>query len=182
MLAGGKPHSMLRPRFLPADRIIDLDTLEQYSNQDGVIIRSDPTMTQPHCYSSPLGVLRRSTFVVAALLLVGCQPLQSMRPDDFGCCWLRKYQWSNQAVTTKKTHPCYAASKIDANETGGAQVYGMRSEWLSFERRSALNERTTVLSMVLLQVKVRSYPVGDSYGRSFQLDIRKMEQLAITEV
>ncbi|MDN3614379.1 MAG: FlgO family outer membrane protein [Vibrio gallaecicus] len=35
--------------FLPADRIgRDLDTLNSIRTQDGVIIRSDPTMTQPY--------------------------------------------------------------------------------------------------------------------------------------
>jgi TolB-like protein len=35
--------------FLPADRIgRDLDTLNQMRTEDGVLIRSDPTMTTPH--------------------------------------------------------------------------------------------------------------------------------------
>lgn len=35
--------------FLPADRIgRDLDTLNSIRTQDGVLIRSDPTITQPY--------------------------------------------------------------------------------------------------------------------------------------
>lgn len=35
--------------FLPADRIgRDLDTLNQIRTEDGVLIRSDPSMTTPH--------------------------------------------------------------------------------------------------------------------------------------
>lgn len=126
--------------------------------------------------------MKKLIFVVAALLLVGCQPLQNMRPDDYlvAVGYASISEQSGRNDEEKKRIRAMRASKIDAYRELAEQVYGMRVSGraeLSDQRLGT--ERTTgaVDGVIRGAEVVRSYPVGDSYVTELQLDIRKMEQL-----
>ncbi|EGU42734.1 MULTISPECIES: flagellar assembly lipoprotein FlgP [Vibrio] len=125
--------------------------------------------------------MKKLMFVVAALLLVGCQPLQSMRPDDFlvavGYASISEQKGRNDE---EKRIRAMRASKIDAYRELAEQVYGMRvSGRAELEDQRLGTERTSgaVDGVIRGAEVVRSYPVGDSYVTELQLDIRKMDQL-----
>ncbi|MDN3614380.1 MAG: flagellar assembly lipoprotein FlgP [Vibrio gallaecicus] len=120
-------------------------------------------------------------FALAALLLVGCQPLQSMRSDDFlvavGYASISEQAGRNDE---EKRIRAMRASKIDAYRELAEQVYGMRvSGRAQLEDQRLGTERTSgaVDGVIRGAEVVRSYPVGDSYVTELQLDIRKMEKL-----
>ncbi|NOH98804.1 flagellar assembly lipoprotein FlgP [Vibrio sp. 99-70-13A1] len=120
-------------------------------------------------------------FALAALLLVGCQPLQSMRSDDFlvavGYASISEQAGRNDE---EKRIRAMRASKIDAYRELAEQVYGMRvSGRAELEDQRLGTERTSgaVDGVIRGAEVVRSYPVGDSYVTELQLDIRKMEKL-----
>ena len=125
--------------------------------------------------------MKKLIFVVAALLLVGCQPLQSMRQDDFlvavGYASISEQSGRNDE---EKRIRAMRASKIDAYRELAEQVYGMRvSGRAELEDQRLGTELTSgaVDGVIRGAEVVRSYPVGDSYVTELQLDIRKMEQL-----
>jgi hypothetical protein len=125
--------------------------------------------------------MKKLIFVVAALLLVGCQPLQSMRPHDFlvavGYSSVSEQKGRNDE---EKRIRAMRASKIDAYRELAEQVYGMRvSGRAELEDQRLGTERTSgaVDGVIRGAEVVRSYPVGDSYVTELRLDIRKMEQL-----
>jgi len=120
-------------------------------------------------------------FALVALLLVGCQPLQSMRSDDFlvavGYASISEQAGRNDE---EKRIRAMRASKIDAYRELAEQVYGMRvSGRAQLEDQRLGTERTSgaVDGVIRGAEVVRSYPVGDSYVTELQLDIRKMEKL-----
>ncbi|CDT26803.1 MULTISPECIES: flagellar assembly lipoprotein FlgP [Vibrio] len=125
--------------------------------------------------------MKKLIFVVAALLLVGCQPLQNMRADDFlvavGYASISEQQGRNDE---ERRIRAMRASKIDAYRELAEQVYGMRvSGRAELEDQRLGTERTSgaVDGVIRGAEVVRSYPVGDSYVTELQLDIRKMEKL-----
>ena len=125
--------------------------------------------------------MNKLIFVVAALLLVGCQPLQNMRADDFlvavGYASISEQQGRNDE---ERRIRAMRASKIDAYRELAEQVYGMRvSGRAELEDQRLGTERTSgaVDGVIRGAEVVRSYPVGDSYVTELRLDIRKMEQL-----
>ncbi|MCW4446156.1 flagellar assembly lipoprotein FlgP [Vibrio coralliirubri] len=125
--------------------------------------------------------MNKLIFVVAALLLVGCQPLQNMRADDFlvavGYASISEQQGRNDE---ERRIRAMRASKIDAYRELAEQVYGMRvSGRAELEDQRLGTERTSgaVDGVIRGAEVVRSYPVGDSYVTELQLDIRKMEKL-----
>lgn len=71
--------------------------------------------------------MKKVIFLIAALLLVGCQPLQTMRPDDFlvavGYASISEQKGRNEE---EKRIRAMRASKIDAYRELAEQVYGMR--------------------------------------------------------
>ncbi|CDU05916.1 conserved hypothetical protein [Vibrio coralliirubri] len=125
--------------------------------------------------------MKKLIFVVAALLLVGCQPLQNMRADDYlvavGYASISEQKGRNDE---ERRIRAMRASKIDAYRELAEQVYGMRvSGRAELEDQRLGTERTSgaVDGVIRGAEVVRSYPVGDSYVTELQLDIRKMEQL-----
>lgn len=125
--------------------------------------------------------MKKLIFVVAALLLVGCQPLQNMRPGDYlvavGYASISEQKGRNDE---ERRIRAMRASKIDAYRELAEQVYGMRvSGRAELEDQRLGTERTSgaVDGVIRGAEVVRSYPVGDSYVTELQLDIRKMEQL-----
>ncbi|KAA8668226.1 flagellar assembly lipoprotein FlgP [Vibrio gigantis] len=125
--------------------------------------------------------MKKLIFVVAALLLVGCQPLQNMRADDFlvavGYASISEQKGRNDE---ERRIRAMRASKIDAYRELAEQVYGMRvSGRAELEDQRLGTERTSgaVDGVIRGAEVVRSYPVGDSYVTELQLDIRKMEKL-----
>ncbi|MFA0520085.1 LPP20 family lipoprotein, partial [Vibrio sp. 10N.222.55.E8] len=71
--------------------------------------------------------MKKLIFVVAALLLVGCQPIQSMRTDD-SLVAVGYASISEQKGRTdeEKRIRAMRASKVDAYRELAEQVYGMR--------------------------------------------------------
>ncbi|MDN3700025.1 flagellar assembly lipoprotein FlgP [Vibrio artabrorum] len=125
--------------------------------------------------------MKKLIFVVAALLLVGCQPIQSMRTDD-SLVAVGYASISEQKGRTdeEKRIRAMRASKVDAYRELAEQVYGMRvSGRAELEDQRLGIERTSgaVDGVIRGAEVVRSYPVGDSYVTELQLDIRKMNQL-----
>lgn len=117
--------------------------------------------------------MKKLMFVVAALLLVGCQPLQSMRPDDFlvavGYASISEQKGRNDE---ERRIRAMRASKIDAYRELAEQVYGMRvSGRAELEDQRLGTERTSgaVDGVIRGAEVVRSYPVGDSYVTELQL-------------
>ncbi|WP_394252517.1 flagellar assembly lipoprotein FlgP [Vibrio profundi] len=125
--------------------------------------------------------MKKVIFVLAAILLVGCQPLQSMRSDDFlvavGYASISEQAGRNDE---EKRIRAMRASKIDAYRELAEQVYGMRvSGRAALEDQRLGTELTSgaVDGVIRGAEVVRSYPVGDSYVTELQLDIKKMEKL-----
>ena len=88
--------------------------------------------------------MKKLMFVVAALLLVGCQPLQSMRPDDFlvavGYASISEQKGRNDE---ERRIRAMRASKIDAYRELAEQVYGMR-----VSGRAELEDQRLGLSLI----------------------------------
>ena len=125
--------------------------------------------------------MKKLIFILATFLLVGCQPLQSMRADDFlvavGYASISEQSGRNDE---EKRIRAMRASKIDAYRELAEQVYGMRVSGraeLSDQRLGTERTSGAVDGVIRGAEVVRSYPVGDSYVTELQLDIRKMEKL-----
>ncbi|MCW8334907.1 flagellar assembly lipoprotein FlgP [Vibrio sp. SCSIO 43135] len=119
--------------------------------------------------------------MLAALIMVGCQPLSNMRPDD----WLTAVGYASISEQVGKNEEeqqvrAMRASKIDAYRELAEQVYGMRVSGRADLKNQRLGtERTSgaVDGVIRGAEVVRSYKVGDSYVTELRLDIQKMEKL-----
>ncbi|THE32800.1 flagellar biosynthesis protein FlgP [Vibrio cholerae O1 biovar El Tor] len=119
--------------------------------------------------------------LVAALMMTGCQPLRSMRPDD----WLTAVGYANISEQrgrdeAEKQVRAMRASKIDAYRELAEQVYGMRISGRAELQDQRLGTELTagaVDGVIRGAEVVRSYKVGDSYVTELRLDIRKMDKM-----
>ncbi len=119
--------------------------------------------------------------LLAAFAMIGCQPLQTMRADE----WLTAVGYAS--ITEQKGHDdkekqvrAMRASKIDAYRELAEQVYGMRVSGraeLSDQRLGTERTSGEVDGVIRGAEVVRSYKVGDSYVTELRLDINKMERL-----
>ncbi len=120
-------------------------------------------------------------FMCITLLVVGCQPLQTMR-DDNVLVAVGYATISEQKGRTddEKRVRAMRASKIDAYRELAEQVYGMRVSGRADLKDQRLGVESTsgaVDGVIRGAEVVRSYPVGDSYVTELRLNIRKMSQL-----
>ncbi|AMF93733.1 flagellar assembly lipoprotein FlgP [Vibrio fluvialis] len=119
--------------------------------------------------------------LIAALVMSGCQPLQTMRPDD----WLTAVGYASISEQKgrddeEKQVRAMRASKIDAYRELAEQVYGMRVSGRAELQDQRLGTELTsgaVDGVIRGAEVVRSYKVGDSYVTELRLDIRKMDRL-----
>ncbi|EPB6722202.1 flagellar assembly lipoprotein FlgP [Vibrio fluvialis] len=119
--------------------------------------------------------------LIAALVISGCQPLQTMRPDD----WLTAVGYASISEQKgrddeEKQVRAMRASKIDAYRELAEQVYGMRVSGRAELQDQRLGTELTsgaVDGVIRGAEVVRSYKVGDSYVTELRLDIRKMDRL-----
>lgn len=125
--------------------------------------------------------MKKVLLLVMALVMVGCQPLSTMRPDD----WLTAVGYasiSEQKGRNEEERQVRAmrASKIDAYRELAEQVYGMRVSGRADLRDQRLGTEFTsgaVDGVIRGAEVVRAYKVGDSYVTELRLDIRKMDKL-----
>lgn len=125
--------------------------------------------------------MKKVLFLVVAFMMVGCQPLQNMRPDDWltavGYASISEQKGRNE---DEKQVRAMRASKIDAYRELAEQVYGMRvSGRADLQDQRLGTERTSgaVDGVIRGAEVVRSYKVGDSYVTELRLDIKKMDKL-----
>lgn len=119
--------------------------------------------------------------LIAALVMSGCQPLQTMRPDD----WLTAVGYASISEQKgrddeEKQVRAMRASKIDAYRELAEQIYGMRVSGRAELQDQRLGTELTsgaVDGVIRGAEVVRSYKVGDSYVTELRLDIRKMDRL-----
>ncbi|WP_425264703.1 flagellar assembly lipoprotein FlgP, partial [Vibrio parahaemolyticus] len=105
--------------------------------------------------------------LIAALVMSGCQPLQTMRPDD----WLTAVGYASISEQKgrddeEKQVRAMRASKIDAYRELAEQVYGMRVSGRAELQDQRLGTELTsgaVDGVIRGAEVVRSYKVGDSY-------------------
>ncbi|MCG3730525.1 flagellar assembly lipoprotein FlgP [Vibrio cincinnatiensis] len=120
-------------------------------------------------------------FLLLTLLMSGCQPLQSMRSDD----WLTAVGYASISEQRgrdeeEKQVRAMRASKIDAYRELAEQIYGMRVTGRADLQDQRLGTELTsgaVDGVIRGAEVVRSYKVGDSYVTELRLDIRKMDRL-----
>lgn len=125
--------------------------------------------------------MKNLLFLVVALMMVGCQPLQNMRPDDWltavGYASISEQKGRNE---DEKQVRAMRASKIDAYRELAEQVYGMRVSGRADLKDQRLGTELTsgaVDGVIRGAEVVRSYKVGDSYVTELRLDIEKMNKL-----
>ncbi|RTZ16203.1 flagellar biosynthesis protein FlgP [Vibrio aquaticus] len=125
--------------------------------------------------------MKKLLLLVVALMMVGCQPLQNMRPDD----WLTAVGYASISEQKgrnddEKQVRAMRASKIDAYRELAEQVYGMRVSGRADLQDQRLGTELTsgaVDGVIRGAEVVRSYKVGDSYVTELRLDIKKMDKL-----
>jgi hypothetical protein len=125
--------------------------------------------------------MKKFVLFITVLIMVGCQPLQSMRPDD----WLTAVGYasiSEQKGRSEEEKQVRAmrASKIDAYRELAEQVYGMRVSGRADLQDQRLGTELTsgaVDGVIRGAEVVRTYKVGDSYVTELRLDIEKMNKL-----
>ncbi|MFM2590652.1 flagellar assembly lipoprotein FlgP [Vibrio sp. TBV020] len=125
--------------------------------------------------------MKKLLLLVVALIMVGCQPLQNMRPDD----WLTAVGYASISEQKgrnldEKQVRAMRASKIDAYRELAEQVYGMRVSGRADLQDQRLGTELTsgaVDGVIRGAEVVRSYKVGDSYVTELRLDIKKMDKL-----
>lgn len=125
--------------------------------------------------------MKKLLLLAVALIMVGCQPLNTMRPDD----WLTAVGYASISEQIgrneeEKQVRAMRASKIDAYRELAEQVYGMRVSGRADLKDQRLGtERTSgaVDGVIRGAEVVRSYKVGDSYVTELRLDIQKMNKL-----
>lgn len=125
--------------------------------------------------------MKKLLLLVVALMMVGCQPLQNMRPDDWltavGYASISEQKGRNEE---EKQVRAMRASKIDAYRELAEQVYGMRVSGRADLKDQRLGTELTsgaVDGVIRGAEVVRSYKVGDSYVTELRLDIEKMNKL-----
>ncbi len=116
-----------------------------------------------------------------ALLLVGCQPLQTVRDSEVLTA-VGYSSISDQSGTNDHERQIKAmrASKLDAYRELAEQIYGMRISGRSDIQNQRLYDEETVGAVdgVIRGAEVvRAYTVGDSYVTELRLDISKMDML-----
>ncbi|MDA0120860.1 flagellar assembly lipoprotein FlgP [Vibrio sp. T11.5] len=125
--------------------------------------------------------MKKLFLLTVALIILGCQPLQNMRPDD----WLTAVGYANISEQKGRTDEerqvrAMRASKIDAYRELAEQVYGMRVSGRADLQDQRLGTELTsgaVDGVIRGAEVVRSYKVGDSYVTELRLDIKKMDKL-----
>ncbi|MBO0139238.1 MULTISPECIES: LPP20 family lipoprotein [Vibrio] len=125
--------------------------------------------------------MKKLLFIVATLILVGCQPLQQMRQDEIlvAVGYASVSEQTGRTVEEKRVR-AMRASKIDAYRELAEQVYGMRvSGRVELQdQRLGIESTTGAVDGVIRGAEVvRSYLVEDSYVTELRLDIRKMDKL-----
>lgn len=125
--------------------------------------------------------MKKLFLFVVALVMVGCQPLSNMRPDDFltavGYASISEQKGRNEE---EKQVRAMRASKIDAYRELAEQVYGMRVSGRAelVDQRLGTEQTSGAVDGVIRGAEViRSYKVGDSYVTELRLDIQKMNKL-----
>ncbi|NVD07215.1 flagellar biosynthesis protein FlgP [Vibrio sp. JPW-9-11-11] len=125
--------------------------------------------------------MKKLLLLAFALVMVGCQPLNNMRPDDFltavGYASISEQLGRNEE---EKQVRAMRASKIDAYRELAEQVYGMRVSGRADLKDQRLGTELTsgaVDGVIRGAEVVRSYKVGDSYVTELRLDIEKMNKL-----
>lgn len=126
--------------------------------------------------------MKTTLYLIATLfLMLGCQPLQTMRADDFiqavGYASISEQRGRDEE---EKQVRAMRASKIDAYRELAEQVYGLRISGRADLQDQRLGTELTLGSVdgVIRGAEViRSYKVGDSYVTELRLDIRKMDRL-----
>ncbi|CED72066.1 putative lipoprotein [Aliivibrio wodanis] len=120
-------------------------------------------------------------FLLALLVLVGCQPLGTMRESDqltaVGYASISEQAGKN---IDEKRIRAMRASKVDAYRELAEQVYGMRISGKVEMNDQQLGEESTsagVDGIIRGAEVVRTYPVGDSYVTELKLDLKKMERM-----
>ncbi|MEL7292361.1 MAG: flagellar assembly lipoprotein FlgP [Pseudomonadota bacterium] len=125
--------------------------------------------------------MKKLLLLALALVMVGCQPLNTMRPDD----WLTAVGYASISEQIgrneeEKQVRAMRASKIDAYRELAEQVYGMRVSGRADLKDQRLGTELTsgaVDGVIRGAEVVRSYKVGDSYVTELRLDIQKMNKL-----
>ncbi|MGB6293204.1 MAG: flagellar assembly lipoprotein FlgP [Vibrio anguillarum] len=125
--------------------------------------------------------MKKWLLLLVTIMIVGCQPLQTMRADE----WLTAVGYANISEQTgrsvdEKQVRAMRASKIDAYRELAEQVYGMRVSGRAELQDQRLGTELTsgaVDGVIRGAEVVRSYKVGDSYVTELRLDIRKMDKL-----
>ncbi|NOH85632.1 flagellar biosynthesis protein FlgP [Vibrio sp. 03-59-1] len=125
--------------------------------------------------------MKKVISLIFVLILVGCQPLQTMREDEVLVA-VGYASISEQSGRTEEERRVRAmrASKLDAYRELAEQVYGMRVSGRAELQDQRLGTEATsgAVDGVIRGAEVlRSYPVGDSYVTELKLDIRKMDKL-----
>lgn len=125
--------------------------------------------------------MKKLLLLITALVMVGCQPLGNMRPDDWltsvGYASISEQKGRNEE---EKQVRAMRASKIDAYRELAEQVYGMRVSGRADLKDQRLGTELTsgaVDGVIRGAEVVRSYKVGDSYVTELRLDIQKMDRL-----
>lgn len=125
--------------------------------------------------------MKKLFLLAVVLFMVGCQPLNNMRPDDFltavGYASIGEQIGRNEE---EKQVRAMRASKIDAYRELAEQVYGMRVSGRADLKDQRLGTELTsgaVDGVIRGAEVVRSYKVGDSYVTELRLDIQKMNKL-----
>ncbi len=125
--------------------------------------------------------MRLLLLLVAALTMVGCQPLTTMRTGD----WLTSVGYASiseqkGANDEEKQVRAMRASKIDAYRELAEQVYGLRVSGRAElrDQRLGTEQASGAVDGVIRGAEVvRSYKVGDSYVTELRLSIDKMNRL-----
>lgn len=125
--------------------------------------------------------MKKLLLLAVVLVMVGCQPLNTMRPDD----WLTAVGYASISEQIgrneeEKQVRAMRASKIDAYRELAEQVYGMRVSGRADLKDQRLGTELTsgaVDGVIRGAEVVRSYKVGDSYVTELRLDIQKMNKL-----
>ncbi|MBR9874004.1 MAG: flagellar assembly lipoprotein FlgP [Vibrionaceae bacterium] len=125
--------------------------------------------------------MKKLLFIIATLVLVGCQPLQQMRQDELlvAVGYANVSEQTGRTVEEKRVR-AMRASKIDAYRELAEQVYGMRVSGRAElqDQRLGTESTTGAVDGVIRGAEVvRSYLVEDSYVTELRLDIRKMDKL-----
>ncbi len=120
-------------------------------------------------------------YLVALLVLVGCQPLGVMREsDNLTAIGYANISEQEGKSTKEKSIRAMRASKVDAYRELAEQVYGMRISGKVEMNNQQLGEEMTsagVDGIIRGAEVVRSYPVGDTYVTEMKLNLNKMARM-----